>query len=65
MVGVAILLIGTRVVGVVQNIHEGWLRMLGFYSITGEQALGYDLEKLAELAFITWVAYRMIRQVSG
>lgn len=61
MVVVALLLLLAKSVDVVHNLHEGWIRMLGFYPLTRDQAVGYDLEKLAEIVFIAWVAYRFVR----
>jgi hypothetical protein len=61
MVVVALLLLVSTTKDVIDNLHQGWVRILGFYPLVGAEAFGYDLVKSAELLFVFWVAYGFVR----
>lgn len=44
------------------NLSQGILRALDLYPPEGSEAIGYDVEKFAEYAFILWVGYKLIRR---
>ena len=59
----AALLIG-RVYRFFEELGQGWIRAFGFYPLIGGEALGYDIETLAEYLFIIWVGCRLLRGTS-
>jgi hypothetical protein len=57
---VAAFLLVSHVFIAIDNLSAGWLRAFDLYPPNNAQAIGYDVEKLAELAVIGWAGYRLL-----